>query len=156
MVRRLWNIQTIGKYLNWDSTKAVKSALLLLKESNLAILESVLNFWLVLLQNFRTCLSNFRFLSVEIPRDVLQHYFPRLNLSFQSFSQVFSELSSGIYLVVSSTKLHMSTSFIKKNKSFREMLKSKGPRTGPWGRPNIKSFQELKTFIFFLCFRFDK
>ena len=70
MVRRLWNIQTIGKYLNWDSTKAVKSALLLLKESNLAILERVLNFWLALLQNFRTCLSNFRFLSVEIPRSV--------------------------------------------------------------------------------------
>ena len=37
------------------------------------------------------------------------------------------------------------------------MLKTKGPRIAPWGTPNIKSSQELKTLlIFILCFRFDK
>ena len=70
LVRRLWNIQTIGQYLNWDSTKALKSVLLLLKESKFAILERALNFWLALLQSFRTCLSNFRSLSIVTPRSL--------------------------------------------------------------------------------------
>ena len=67
MVHWLWNIQTIGQYLNWDSTKALKIVFLLLKESNFAILERALNFWLPLLQSFRACLSNLTSLSIVTP-----------------------------------------------------------------------------------------
>ena len=41
----------------------------------------------------------------------------------QSF-RTFSKLSSKIYVVVSSTKLHIPTSFKRKNTSFRQMLKT--------------------------------
>ena len=67
LARRIWNIQTIAQYLNWDSTKALKGVLLLLKESNFAILERALNFWSAFPQSFRTCSSNFRSLSIVIP-----------------------------------------------------------------------------------------
>ena len=47
----------------------------------------------------------------------------------------------------------MSTYFRKKNKSFRQILKNKGPKTDPEDRPNIKSYQKLKILlIFILCF----
>ena len=42
----------------------------------------------------------------------------------------------------------MSASFRKKNKSFRKIMKSKGPKTDPWDTPNIKYFQELKNIDF--------
>ena len=152
LVRRLWNIQPIGQYLNWDSTKALKSVLLL-KESKFAALEKPPYFWLALLQSFSN-LSNFRSLSIVTPRS-LTYYFPRLNLSlyspilnhiynlilsddiylcsfsylvfkltyskhrvFLKWFQNISKLSSEIYVVVSSPKLHTPTSFRKKNKSF--------------------------------------
>ena len=35
----------------------------------------------------------------------------------------------------------MPSSFKKKNKSFREMLKNKGPRTDHSGTPNTESFE---------------
>ena len=70
LVCRVWNIETIGQYLNWDSTKALKSVLPLLKESKFTILKRALNFWLPLLLSFRTCLSNFRSLSIVTPRSV--------------------------------------------------------------------------------------
>ena len=72
LVHRLWNIQKIRQYLNWESAKTLKCIILLLKgrRNNFAILERVLNFWLTLLQSFRTCLSNFKSLSELIPRSL--------------------------------------------------------------------------------------
>ena len=47
LVRRLESTETIGQYLNWDSKKAFKIALLFLKERNFAILEDHVTFgWL--------------------------------------------------------------------------------------------------------------
>ena len=64
MLRRLRNIQTVGQYLNLDSTKALKNVLLL-KESKFATLERAFKFGLYFTHNL-----NFKVLSVVIPRSL--------------------------------------------------------------------------------------
>ena len=104
----------LPKPVNWDSKKALNRVLLLLEENNFAILERALNFWLALLQSFRACLSNFRSLSIVIPRSLTSHrYFPRLNLSLYSPVVVDAcnpKLSDGIYLCLISYKYFKPTS----------------------------------------------
>ena len=78
---------------------------------------------------------------------------------FSSDVRTSSKLSSETYVAVSSAKLYICLHLLGRiiTNHTGKSWKAKVQETDPWVKPNIISFQELKTLlIFILWFQFDK
>ena len=64
-------------------------------------------------------------------------------MSFSSLNLTSSMLSPYAYTVLSSAKFVVEDSLIKKKMSLINMLNKSGPRTEPWGTPDVMLSQEL-------------